>query len=226
MSEKTLSIFIDESGDFGSYTQHSPYYLVTLILHNQNTDISQNILALETHLNNLGYPQHAIHTGPLIRRESVYTSESREKRKKLFNILFHFCRKSDFKYLYTLVKKSECPDVQSLTSRLTKRLLEVLSKHQIFFEQFDHIIIYYDNGQIELTKILTSVFHSLFTHVEFRKVQPANYKLFQAADLICTIELLAQKAENNSFSRSEQDFFGSIRDFKKNYLKPIQKKNL
>lgn len=82
MSEKTLSIFIDESGDFGSYTQHSPYYLVTMILHNQNTDISQNILALETHLNNLGYPQHAIHTGPLIRRESVYSSESREKRKK------------------------------------------------------------------------------------------------------------------------------------------------
>lgn len=87
MSEKTLSIFIDESGDFGSYTQHSPYYLVTMILHNQNTDISQNILALETHLNNLGYPQHAIHTGPLIRRESVYTSESREKRK---NFLIYF----------------------------------------------------------------------------------------------------------------------------------------
>ena len=50
--------------------------------------------------------------------------------------------------------------------------------------------------------------------------------LFQAADLICTMELLAEKAESNSFSRSEQEFFCSVRDFKKNYLKPLLKKHL
>lgn len=75
----------------------------------------------------------------------------------------------------------------------------------------------YDNGQIELTKILTSVFNTLYAYVEFRKVKPIDYKLFQAADLIW-MELLAEKAESNSFSRSEQEFFCSVRDFKKNYL--------
>lgn len=68
---------------------------------------------------------------------------------------------------------------------------------------------------MELTRILTSVFSSLFSSVEFRKVQPVDYKLFQAADLICTMKLLSLKAETNSFSRSEIDFFNSIRDFKK-----------
>lgn len=47
-----------------------------------------------------------------------------------------------------------------------------------------------------------------------------------AKDLICTMELLAEKANTNSFSKSEQEFFCSVRDFKKNYLKPLLKKHL
>jgi hypothetical protein len=70
------------------------------------------------------------------------------------------------------------------------------------------------NGQIELTKVLISVFSTLYAHVEFRRVQPVDYKLFQVADLVCTMELLAEKAENNSLSRSEQEFFGNARDFR------------
>ena len=49
-------------------------------------------------------------------------------------------------------------------------------------------------------------------------MKPVDYKLFQIADLICTMELLAEKADTNSFSRSEMEFFDNIRDFKKNYL--------
>ena len=66
MSEKTLSVFVDESGDFGPHAPHSPYYLVAMILHSQDTDISENISAFETHMSNLGYSQHAVHTGPLL----------------------------------------------------------------------------------------------------------------------------------------------------------------
>ncbi|EFF68855.1 hypothetical protein NQ527_08900 [Eshraghiella crossota] len=39
-----------------------------------------------------------------------------------------------------------------------------------------------------------------------------DYKLFQIADLICTIELPAEKAETNSLTNSELDFFDNIRD--------------
>ena len=76
MSEKILSVFIDESGDFGPYEIHAPYYLVSMILHNQNTDINENIKFFDTHLLNLGYQHHAIHTGPLIKRESVHNKFS------------------------------------------------------------------------------------------------------------------------------------------------------
>lgn len=90
MAEKILSVFIDESGDFGPYDFHAPFYLVAMVLHNQDVDISKNIDDLENHLTNIGYKQHAIHTGPLIRRESVYANDLMEERKRLFNALFNF----------------------------------------------------------------------------------------------------------------------------------------
>lgn len=59
-----------------------------------------------------------------------------------------------------------------------------------------------------------------------RKVRPVDYKLFQVADLICTLEMLSDKAEHNGFSKSENDFFGSIGKFRKDYYKKIVCKRL
>ena len=50
MKEKVLSVFIDESGDFGQYNPASPNYYVAMVLHNQEIDISKNIEALERKL--------------------------------------------------------------------------------------------------------------------------------------------------------------------------------
>ena len=33
MSMKELSVFVDESGDFGQYEQHSPFYIISLVMH-------------------------------------------------------------------------------------------------------------------------------------------------------------------------------------------------
>ena len=224
MVKKVLSVFIDESGDFGAFNKHAPFYLVALVFHEQNIDIRDNIRMLEEHLKLLGYPRHAIHTGPLIRRESVYKNDLVEDRKRLFNALFNFTRKLNFHYTYTLIKKNECNGILSVVDRQSRAIAAQLRNNYEYLASFDKIIIYYDNGQVELTKILTSVFHSMFSNVEFRKVKPVEYKLFQVADLICTMELLSAKADNNSFTRSEIDFFGGVREYKRNYLKWIKKK--
>ena len=44
---KELSVFIDESGDFGELTERPPYYLVTLVFHDQSIDITEEIRKLE-----------------------------------------------------------------------------------------------------------------------------------------------------------------------------------
>lgn len=225
-AEKILSIFIDESGDFGAYDHHSPFYLVAMVLHDQSVAIQKSIDGLEERMRNLGYADHAIHTGPLIRKESVYTNDAREDRQKLFHLLYYFSRKLDIRYICAKVRKNECPDVVSLTAKIAKAIAETIRANAAYWERFDRVIVYYDNGQIELTRILTSVFSTLYSHIEFRKVKPADYKLFQVADLVCTMELLAEKAETIGLSRSELEFFGSLRSFKKDYLKGFRKKHL
>ena len=70
--EKIVSVFIDESGDFGEYDKNCPYYLVSMVLHNQGIDISKDVNYLNAKITSLGFPMHAIHVGPLIRRESIY----------------------------------------------------------------------------------------------------------------------------------------------------------
>ena len=108
MKEKVLSVFIDESGDFGQYNPASPYYYVAMVLHDQDIDISKNIESLERQISNWGYPEHTIHTGPLIRRESVYRNDLREQRKALFNALYHFTRLLDIHYICPSINQGDC----------------------------------------------------------------------------------------------------------------------
>lgn len=226
MAEKVLSIFIDESGDFGPYEKHNPYYLVAMVAHDQCMDLSMEIEKMNHYIIQNGREIHAIHVGPLIRRESIYENELVEDRKHLFNLLYNFVRRVDIQYISCSIKKSECSDEVEMTSKLTKAMAGKLRDNDAFFRQFDRIIVYYDNGQVQLTKIITSLFNALFTDVEVRKVRPVNYKLFQVADLVCTMELLALKAEQNGLSNSELEFFGNVRSFKRDYLKNLRKKKM
>ena len=221
---KTLSVFIDESGDFGEVSKHSPYYLVSLVLHDQDKDISNDIAELDWHVINLGYPKHAIHTGPLIRKELVYINDTREDRRKLFNALFHFSRHIDYSYICVIVDKRSCSSHLDMIHKLSRALSNAIREDYDFFDSFKNVVVYYDNGQGDLTKIITSVFSSHIDSIEFRKIEPLNYKLSQIADLICTTELIA--IEDRTMTGSELEFFGSRKRFKTNILKYIRHKRL
>ena len=44
---KELSIFVDESGDLGEYDYHAPFYIISVVLHDQSVDIDNELKALE-----------------------------------------------------------------------------------------------------------------------------------------------------------------------------------
>lgn len=81
---KELSIFVDESGDFGLNDMHSPYYIVTMVFHNQDIDLSDMIGQLDRTLENLNYENKAVHTEPLIRREYPYQHYAPNERRAIF----------------------------------------------------------------------------------------------------------------------------------------------
>ncbi|MDD6627100.1 MAG: hypothetical protein PUF03_02480 [Lachnospiraceae bacterium] len=64
------------------------------------------------------------------------------------------------------------------------------------------------------------------SNVEFRKAEPQKYRLLQAADFICSMELLKIKKNENRLSKSEKQFFYKPQELKKTFLKAIDKKRL
>ena len=215
---KELSIFIDESGDFGEYDYHSPYYIITMVFHDQNEDIRPAISKLNRELSYLNLNNLCIHTGPIIRKEEIYAHMSIEERRRIFNKMVAFIRQINIRYKCFCIEKKHISDVVEATGKLSRQISQFIREHYADFLSFHDVKIYYDNGQVEVSKILSSVFNALLPNPIFRKVMPAEYKLFQAADLLCTLELVKLKLEHNMFSKSEKSFFGNIRDLKKNYL--------
>lgn len=223
---KELSVFIDESGDFGEITERPAYYLVTLLFHDQKNDIALNVKKLEDSTKNSGFDFEYIHTGPVIRREDVFSRLSIDERRKLLFKMLNFITGSPITYEVVMVNRKEAPDKISLSGRLGREISNVIEKHKAFFEGFDKIIVYYDNGQIELGAVLNTVFSIHFSNVEFRKAEPQKYRLLQAADFICSMELLKIKKNENRLSKSEKQFFYKSQELKKTFFKTVDKKRL
>ena len=215
----TLSVFIDESGDFGPCSAHSPYYIITLLMHNQSKSIDVQVEHLRRHIVEMGFNgNHAIHSAPLIRREKDYEQMDLPARQKLFRYLLAFMRLCDISYKAFVFKKREFVDHDALVSRMSREVGGFVRENLAFFQSFSQIIVYYDGGQKEITNIINAVFNVLLD-AEIRRVTPSDYRLFQAADMACTLELLVLKYHAGTLSSSEVKFFRGKRNLHKSNLK-------
>lgn len=223
---KELSIFIDESGDFGEVKERPAYYLVTFVFHDQKEDIRQQVLKLEESVRISGFHLEYIHTGPLIRREEVFANYSIDERRKLLYKMLNFVNVCPIRYMTVAVDRKEAADKIKLSGKLAKEINTAFREYSDFFMEFDKVIVYYDNGQIELSAILNAVFSIYFSNVEFRKAEPQKYRLLQAADFICSMELLKIKKNEKRLSKSEEKFFYKPQELKKTFFKSIEKKKM
>ena len=54
---------------------------------------------------------------------------------------------------------------------------------------YDKLKVYYDDGQAQVKELLREAFGMFSSITEFvEDVKPEKYRLFQAADLLCSIE--------------------------------------
>ncbi len=151
---KELSVFIDESGDFGETKERPAYYLVTFVFHNQDNGIEEQVSKLEESVRSSGFDVEYIHTGPVIRREEVFARYSIDERRKLLYKMLNFVNRCPISYLTIIVDRRE------------------------------------------------------------------------AADFICSMELLKIKRNEKRLSKSEEHFFYKPQELKKTFLKSIEKKKL
>ena len=224
---RELSVFCDESGDFGPLSAHSPLYIVSLVFHDQSKSISEAICNLEKNVAELGFSSHhAIHSAPLIRREQDYANLDWQTRRKLFGDISAFMRRCDVSSKTFLLKKKEFGTGDDLADRIAREMGIFIRENLVYFQSFDKVIVYYDRGQKEITRTLRTIFSSNLSNVEFRIVKPEDYHLFQVADLVCTLELLDFKHANSMLNSSELVFFDGANRLKKNFLKILYAKRM
>ncbi|MBO7683453.1 MAG: DUF3800 domain-containing protein [Kiritimatiellae bacterium] len=227
MRTHEISVFVDESGSYEPDRQSSRYYLVCMVFHDQDIDISAELDKLEDSLEAMGLDRcHCVHAGPLIRRESEYAGMSREERRGIFRRLFLFMLKTDISYKCFVIDKNFIGMTQDVHDSLLQQIVGFLLSKSDKFAAFDKLKVYHDNGQSNLTTLLKEAFTLFASRTEFvPNVEPARYRLFQVADIACTLELARSKLlSQDGLSMSELAFFGGAKNFKKNYLKPLDRR--
>ena len=225
---KEISVFVDESGSFEPDEVSSRFYLICFVLHDQSADITPFVANLESDLaaRSLG-ASHCVHTGPLIRREDPYAQMQREERKAIFRKMMAFVRKADICYKCFRVDKHFDDSDTAVHDKLLQSITRFLLDNSRRFDAYDVLKIYYDNGQEQVKGLLREAFAIFSSKAEFiPNVKPEAYRLFQAADFICSVELVAAKIVEGIQSVSEMRFFGDRREFLRNILKPIRRKQI
>lgn len=102
----------------------------------------------------------------------------------------------------------------------------LLFDHLGFFQALDDVKVYYDNGRDIVKQAFDQSIGFALSKgvVERRKASMTDYRLEQAADYLCTIELAAVKYAVKEDSEAYNKFFGGIGTFKKNWLKQARRK--
>lgn len=222
---RELSVFIDESGSDGLKDK---YYLVTLVLHEQGDDVSQSIWLYERSLSEKGLPDIPFHASPLLYGRDDYAGMELAERKRLLSSFRVFFRHIPIKYTCIALKTKEYPATDGISNAMRRRLIEFLFDELPYFQGFDAVKIYYDNGQQSIAEAVhKAVDYALSKDaVIYRSASPAGYRLSQIADYICTMEFTALKYADKASTATDEKFFGSWAQFKKGILKEVRAKRI
>ena len=219
---RRLNIFVDETGEFGFGKESSLLYGVSFTFHEQNDDIMQELNKLNRRLDKIGYT-NMIHMADLIMRREDYKNFDIAIRKSIFNSIYQFSRKIPVKYKTIIIDKRYTNDARILRQRISIEINKMIKEHEKYFNRFDKIVMYYDNGQETLGTIFDSIFLR-FEGFEHRvNFDHKEKRLFQVSDMLTFIDKYDYKYKNKMpFTRGEKYFF-SIEEIRK-ILKELNKK--
>ena len=229
MNNKTLSIFVDESGILSEQDGSSRFYILTLVLHDQSLGIENQVKSLNRDLDSVGIANLCFHAAPIIRANGSFEFMNWDLRRKIFSRMMGFVRGVDFKYHCLVVDKKYVNTSDQIVAKLESQLEEWVDGNNVRFEDFETIKVYYDCGQKRITNLLHGFFNERRSlKVEFAQaVEPKKYKLFQVADLVCTLKLLEVKLQSDmGLSQCEKRFFGGPKAFKHDILRRIKAKEI
>ena len=222
-----LKLFIDESGDPGVFSPHSPIYSIGFVALEPGAKIEEHERRFRERISRLDGGEYFVHVGNLIRNEKPYKEVSPANRRSLFWNLFFFAMQSPIRISAVHCRKEGINPrnlPSSLNVRLGKELRLWAIEHLNYLKSFGKVQIYYDYGQSLVDPLVTGVLLGLGIDAEFVKCSQEDTVLLQVADMVCELELMKFKYSEGSFTHSEQEFFGLRGKLKKDFIVPLKKK--
>lgn len=204
---RRLNIFVDETGEFGFLKGASKLYGISFTFHDQNDEIVSEISKLNDRLERIGYT-NMIHMADLIMKRGDYSRLDIKTRKDIFNAIYHFSRKIPVKYKTIIIDKKYADISSVLRQQIASEVNKMIKMHEEYFNKFNQIVMYYDNGQETLGIILDSIF-SRFDGFEHRAdFNHKEKRLFQVSDMLTYIDKYDYKYKNKKlFTKGEKYFF-------------------
>lgn len=220
-----LSLFLDESG---SDNLRDTYYILALVVHDQADAPANNIVRYELALRDKGLPDVPFHATPLLNGHDAYEGMDLAERKRLFSAFRVFFRHLPVRYGLVVLRTREYSTLADVEAAMRRKIVDFLFDNLAYFQAFDSVKIYYDDGQQSIaTALHKAIDYALSKNaVTYRPASAADYRLSQAADYICTVELTALKYEGKASTATDEKFFGSWSQFKKGVLKEVRAKRI
>lgn len=221
---KRLNIFVDETGEFGYGVKSSMLYGISFTFHEQNNDISGELNNLNNRLMKIGYT-NMIHMSDLIMRRGDYSKFDIKMRKSIFNSIYQFSRKIPVKYHTIIIDKRFIDNGNVLRKQIINEVNQMIKNNEGYFNKFDKIVMYYDNGQEPLGYILDSLFIRFNSYEHRVKFDHVEKRLFQVSDMLTYVDKAIYKHKKNiKYEKSELYFFGN--DELRKIAKELNKKRL
>lgn len=220
---RELSLFCDESG---SEAGGPRYYILTLVLHDQAESLDEPMRLYSQSLQDKGLPDIPLHTSPLMNGNEEYKGMEMQQRKSLLMTFLTMFRHLPISYKAFVYTSDASRSPAELSAKMRRDLVNFIFDNLEFFQGYNEVKLYYDNGQSVVTNSLHDALGYALAReaVRYRIASQADYRLAQAADLICTVELTALKYKDGTITRTDDKVFGTWRSFRENFYKVITRK--
>lgn len=208
---KRLNIFIDESGDFGFKEGSSDLYAVSFTIHESDNSISNELKYLNDRLAKANY-DGMIHLADLVARRGDYKEFSFEQRKNIFWSIFYFSKRVNVQIHTTIVDKRFKNSRVQLNRELATAINEFFDSISAYMNEFDQVVVYYDNGQEALGAIIDTLLITK-NNVEHRiEFDHKDKRLFQVSDMLTFVDKIVYKHNNNMALTKSEDYFFNPKD--------------
>ncbi len=209
--KRRLNIFIDESGDFGFVKGSSELYGVSFTIHESDNSIINDLEYLNNRLKKANY-DGMIHLADLVARRGDYAHFDLKQRKDIFWSIFYFSKRVNVKIYTIIVDKRFKNNKTQLNRELAIEINKFFESISDYMNEFEKVVIYYDNGQDALGAIIDKLLitkNNIEHRIEFNHKEK---RLFQVSDMLTFIDKIVYKHNYSIPLTKAEKYFFSVKD--------------